>query len=101
MKKSVVYVLSGLAILVLLAVAAAVILLNLDPNRYKDYIAGKVSQQMGRTFEIQGDLKIGYFPWLHVETSGIFLENAPGFGGQPLLAADHVMVRVKTLLFRG
>ncbi|MEE4364865.1 MAG: AsmA family protein [Desulfotignum sp.] len=97
MKKSVVYVLSGLGILVLLAVAAAVILLNLDPNRYKDYIAGKVSQQMGRTFEIQGDLKIGYVPWLHVETTGIFLENAPGFGGQPLLAADHVMVRVKTL----
>ncbi len=97
MKKSVVYVLSGLGILILLIVAAAVIVLNLDPNRYKDYIAGKVSQQMGRTFEIRGDLKIGYFPWLHVETSGIFLENAPGFGDLPLLTADHVMVRVKTL----
>ncbi len=97
MKKSVVYVLSGLGILVLIVIAAAVIVLNLDPNRYKDYIAGKVSQQMGRTFEIRGDLKIGYFPWLHVETSGIFLENAPGFGDLPLLTADHVMVRVKTL----
>jgi len=97
MKKSVIYVLSGVGILLLLVVVAAVIVLNLDPNRYKDYIAGKVSQQMGRTFEIQGDLKIGYFPWLHVETSGIFVENGPGFGDQPMLAADHVMVRVKTL----
>ncbi|MCF8092858.1 MAG: AsmA family protein [Desulfotignum sp.] len=97
MKKSVIYVLSGLVVLVVMIVAAAVIVLNLDPNRYKDYIAGKVSQQMGRTFEIRGDLTIGYFPWLHVETSGIFLENAPGFGDLPLLAADHVMVRVKTL----
>ncbi|MFO7913326.1 MAG: AsmA family protein [Desulfotignum sp.] len=97
MKKPVIYILSGLGILVLMVVVAAVIVLNLDPNRYKDYIAGKVSQQMGRSFEIQGDLKMAYYPWLHVEASGIFLENAPGFGDQPLLAADHVKIRVKTL----
>ncbi len=97
MKKPVIYILSGLGILVLLVVVAAVIFLNLDPNRYKDYIAGKVSEQMGRSFEIRGDLKMAYYPWLHLEASGIFLENAPGFGDQPLLAAEHVKVRVKTL----
>ena len=97
MKKSVKIVLSGLGILVLVVVVAVVVIVNLNPNQYKDYIAGKVSQQMGRAFEIQGDLKLGYYPWLHIETSGVFLANAPGFGELPMLSADYVRVRVKTL----
>ncbi|WP_024334177.1 AsmA family protein [Desulfotignum balticum] len=97
MKKVFLLTLSGLGILILVAVAGAVIVLNLDPNRYKDYVAKKVSQQVGRTFEIQGDLRVKYYPWLHLEMSKIFLENAPGFGDGPMLTADYAMVRVKTL----
>lgn len=97
MKKIILLILSGLGILILLAVVAAGILLNLDPNRYKDYVAEKVSQELGRTFEIKGDLKTGYYPWLHLEMSGVFLENAPEFDDVPMVAADHVTVRVKTL----
>ncbi|MCA1795834.1 MAG: AsmA family protein, partial [Desulfobacteraceae bacterium] len=97
MKKGFVFVSFGLAIVILLVVVAGVIVLNLDPNRYKEYITSKISQQMGRQFEIKGDLKLGYYPWLHIEASQVFLENAKGFGDLPLLAADHVMVRVKTL----
>ncbi|MDZ7666946.1 MAG: AsmA family protein [Desulfotignum sp.] len=97
MKKTIVLILSGLGILILLAVVAAGILLNLDPNRYKDFVAEKVSQQLGRTFEIKGDLKTGYYPWLHLEMSGVFLENAPKFDEVPMVAADHVTFRVKTL----
>ncbi len=40
---------------------------------------------------------MGYYPWLHLEMTQIFLENAPEFDEVPMLAADHVMVRVKTL----
>jgi uncharacterized protein involved in outer membrane biogenesis len=97
MKKTVLLIVSALGILMLLAVVAAGILLNLDPNRYKDYVARKVSQQLGRSFVIKGDLKTGYYPWLHLEMSGVFLENAPEFGDEPMVAADRVMVRVKTL----
>ncbi len=97
MKKGFVFVSLGLGIVILLVVIAGVIALNLDPNRYKAYITGKISQQMGRQFEIKGDLKVAYYPWLHIEASQVFLENAEGFGDLPLLAADHVMVRVKTL----
>ncbi len=101
MKKTVLLIVSGLGILILLAVVAGVILLNLDPNRYKDYVAEKVSQQLGRTFEIKGDLKTAYYPWLHLEMAGVFLENVPEFGDEPMLAADRVMVRVKTLPLLG
>lgn len=97
MKKSILFVLSGLGVFILLGVVAIVIVLNLDPNRYKAYLTDKISQQMGRSFEIQEDLRIDYFPWLAVEASGIFLANAPGFDDEPLFKADHVMVRVKTL----
>lgn len=101
MKKTILLILSGLGILILLAVVAAGILLNLDPNRYKEYVTEKVSQQLGRTFEIKGDLKTAYYPWLHLEMSGVFLENAPKFDDVPMLAADHITVRIKTLpLFR-
>jgi AsmA protein len=84
MKKSILFVLSGLGVLILLGVVAIVIVLNLDPNRYKAYLTDKISQQMGRSFEIQEDLRIDYFPWLAVEASGIFLANAPGFDDEPL-----------------
>jgi AsmA protein len=97
MKKLIVFVSLGLAIVTLLVVVAGVIVLNLDPNRYKAYITGKISQQMGRQLEIKGDLKVAYYPWLHIEASQVFVENAKGFGDLPLLAADHVVVRVKTL----
>ncbi len=101
MKKIFLLILSGLGVVILLTVVAAGIVLNLDPNRYKDYVAEKISQQLGRTFEITGDLRVEYYPWLHLEMSGIFLENAPEFDDVPLLTADHVMVRVKTLPLLG
>jgi AsmA protein len=97
MKKRFVFVSLGLGIVILLVVIVGVIALTLDPNRYKAYITGKISQQMGRQFEIRGDLRVAYYPWLHIEASQVFLENAKGFGDLPLLAADHVTVRVKTL----
>ena len=101
MKKTILLIVSGLGILMLLAIVAAVIVLNLNPNRYKDYVAEKVSQQLGRTFEIKGDLKTAYYPWLHLEMAGVSLANIPEFGDEPMMAADRVMVRAKTLPLLG
>ena len=48
------------------------------------------------------DLKLSYFPWLAVETGGITIGNAPGFGGEtaespPFASIEHLAARVKLL----
>jgi len=69
--------------LCLLLVTAGILMVNLDPNYYKDFIAQKIGRKIGRSFEISQGLKIQYYPWLGIEASGIIIGNAKGFGDSP------------------
>ena len=56
----------------------------------------------GRKLAVTQDLKLSYFPWLAVETGGITIGNAPGFGGDaadkpPFATIERVAARVKLL----
>ena len=92
-------VLIGLILLlVVLIVAAALILPRvIDPNDYKDEIVQAVKDKTGRDLAIEQPLSLSVFPWLGVETGGVVLGNAPGFGDQPFLRVDRLGVRVKLL----
>ncbi len=88
----------GSVLLVVLAVgAAAVALLTLDPNNYKDWIADKVRAQTGRELAIEGDIQLSYYPWLGLDVSKISLSNASGFGEAPFLQTETIKVRAKLL----
>ncbi len=86
-----------LALAALIAVAVLVLPLVVDPNDYKDRIVAEVKQQIGRDFAIEKPLKLSVFPWLGIETGGVTLGNAPGFGKQPFARVRHLGVRVKLL----
>lgn len=98
MKKFFKYLLFALSAIVLLLVAAALILPRvLDPNDYKEQIAAKVREATGRELDIQGDIRLSFFPWVGVEVGTARLGNAPGFGQQPMLAVESVDVKVRLL----
>ncbi|MCB1866339.1 MAG: AsmA family protein [Chromatiales bacterium] len=86
------------AVLVVLIVAAAILVpLFVDPNDYKEEIAGQARKHTGRDLTITGDLKLSVFPWLGVHTGALALGNATGFGPEPFAAVNSANVRVKLL----
>jgi hypothetical protein len=97
LKRFIKFFLWSLGGIMLVVVASGIIIINLDPNHFKDFIAGKISEKIGRQFEISQGLKIQYYPWLSIEASGIILGNAKGFTEHPFLKADYLKLRIKTL----
>jgi len=80
----------GLLVVVVLAVA-----LLFDPNDYKDEIAAQVEAATGRSLNLEGDLELGLFPWLSVDTGRIVLGNAEGFGPEPFAELDGASVAIR------
>lgn len=81
----------------LVAAAAVVLPLIIDPNDYKDEITAAVEGKTGREMAMPGDIELSVFPWLGVEVGEMRLANAPGFGEAPFAEIDGAGVRVKLL----
>ena len=106
--KAVKLVLGSLAAFVLLVLIAGMLFAAFfDPNDYKDVATDAFTTRTGRTLAIERDLKLSFFPWLAVETGGVTIGNAQGFGGDaadkpPFATIERVAARVKLLpLLRG
>jgi len=84
----------GLLVVVVLAVA-----LLFDPNDYKDEIADRVEAATGRSLTLEGDLELGLFPWLSVDTGRIALGNAAGFGPEPFAELEGASVAIRLWRF--
>ena len=101
--KAVKIVLGVLAALVVLLVLAGVLVASFfNPNDYKGVAADAFTARTGRKLAVTQDLKLSYFPWLAVETGGITIGNAPGFGGDsaespPFATIEHLAARVKLM----
>lgn len=93
----VVKILAWLAgILVLLLIALVVVIpMVVDPNDYKGLVVDKVKETTGRELKIEEDLSLSVFPWVGIETGGVELGNAEGFGPEPFARIDHLAVSVK------
>ena len=86
----------GAGILGVVAVSAMItILIFLDPNDYKDHIAARVKEHTGRDLNINGDIKLSFYPWLGIDVEQFSLSNAPGFGERPLLQAKTIKARAR------
>ena len=85
------------ALVALVAVAAIVLPLVVDPNKYKGRIAEEVQKATGREFAILGDIDLSVFPWLGLDIGRMRLANAQGFGDEPMAEVLGAQVRVKLL----
>jgi AsmA protein len=96
--KAVKIVFGVLAGVVILLIAAAVLVASFfDPNDYKGYVTDAFTARTGRTLEIAQDLKLSFFPWLAVQTGGITIGNAPGFGEEPFATVERAAARVQLM----
>ncbi|HUL80772.1 MAG TPA: AsmA family protein [Gammaproteobacteria bacterium] len=96
-------VLGSLAVFaLLLLIAGMLVAAFFDPNDYKGVATDAFTARTGRSLAVDQDLKLSFFPWLAVETGGVTIGNAPGFGGDaadkpPFATIEHVAARVKLL----
>ncbi|TAN69348.1 MAG: AsmA family protein [Methylobacter sp.] len=91
-------ILSTIAAMVLLLVAAACILpFVIDPNDFKAEIAAVVKDKTGRELVVDGDLKLSVFPWIGISTGKIALGNVPGFQDRPFASIEESNVKVLLL----
>lgn len=98
MGKLIKWLLGLVFVLVVLVVSAVIILpVVIDPNDYKDEIVNAVREETGRELEITRELNLSVFPWLGLETGGVTLSNAQGFGDRPFAKIDELGVRVKLM----
>ncbi len=86
---------SGLVLLVGVAMVLALVLIN--PNDYKGEIADAVRDKTGRELVFDGDLELSVFPWIGVQTGGISLSNAAGFSEKNMFSLKSADVSVKLL----
>lgn len=82
----------GLVILVLVLVPFFV-----DIDTYKPRIEREVAEATGRSFAIDGPLRLSLFPWAGVAFTGLHLGNPDGFGEKEMLDIQSFEVRVKLL----
>lgn len=73
---------AGVVLLVILTVL--VVTVFVDPNRYRGQIERTVADATGQPFQITGDLKISWYPWLAL-TMGPARFGQPAAPGQPPL----------------
>jgi AsmA protein len=73
-------------LLALLVAAAVVAMLVIDPDDYRDEIAQRASDQLGREVRLDGPMSLKFFPWLAIEISDVGVGNPPDFGEAPALA---------------
>ena len=99
MNKPLKYSLIGIAGLLFLVIAAAVIfVMTFDANRYKPQIERLVQEKTGRTLKLQGPLEAAVWPALGAKVAGVtFSERG---SDQQFLALDnaHVSVGLMALL---
>ena len=86
-----------LAVVLLVAAAAVIIPLVVDPNDFKEEIVEQVKQATGRDLSIEGDIELSVFPWLGVELGSLALSQPEGFGDEPFAAVEHAQVRAKLM----
>ena len=70
----------------LLVIAALAAMLLIDPDDYRDEIAQRSTDQLGREVSLDGPMSLKVFPWLAIEISDVGVGNPPDFGEAPSLA---------------
>ncbi len=95
MRKWIYYLTLGIAAGSAFLVVIIVILLKLfDANAYKDEISGLVFKQTGRELVFHGTVKLTVYPSLGVRLGAISLNNAEGFGPQPMVEIGEADVQI-------
>lgn len=100
LRRIVVLVFILIALLIITVVAAAFLI---DPDDYRDELAARASDQLGREVRLEGPMELRFFPWLALDIREVTVGNPPGFDEAPPLAGiERATAAVRVLpLLRG
>ncbi|MBI3546459.1 MAG: AsmA family protein [Gammaproteobacteria bacterium] len=84
-------------LILLLVILALSLAFFIDPNQYRDKIVEIVKTKTGRELRIEDKFSWSFFPWIGIETGGLQLSNAPGFGAEPFAHLDNAGAKVELL----
>ncbi|TMH42459.1 MAG: AsmA family protein [Betaproteobacteria bacterium] len=90
------YVIAGLVVLLVLAVA--IFAATFNPNRYKGEIERLVKERTGRTLQLRGDLQVAVWPSLGANVNGVALSERDPAQEFLSLEAAHASVALLPLL---
>lgn len=90
------------ALLLLVLLGVLVIVWLVDANAFKPRIEAEVRAATGRELVLAGDIELGFFPWLSLETGEGRFGNPPGFPAEPMASWRAARIGVKLFpLLRG
>jgi AsmA protein len=88
----------GIAVVVVLVIAAAIIVPFLIPvDTYKRELIAAVKQSTGRDLKINGKTSFSLFPSLAVEADDVALSNPPGAASPNMATFDALQMQLKLL----
>jgi AsmA protein len=93
MLKRILLIVGSLLLLVVLAAVALIVFV--DPNDYKPQISAYASRLAGRDVRIVDDIRLSIFPWVGVRLGKVVVENARGFGPEPLARIDRAQIQLR------
>lgn len=85
--KKIIYILLGLALAAVVAIAALVSLI--DPNQFKPQLVEQVRKNTGRELVIQGDIGWRFWPSLGLSLEKVALRNPAGFAEPDLVRFEQ------------
>ena len=98
MQKLIRYVLIGLAVILVLPIAALGIFVAVfDANAYKQEMSNLVLEHSGRELQFQGDVSLTIYPALGMKLGGLSFANAAGFGASPMVRISEASISVDLL----
>jgi AsmA protein len=92
----------ALCVVGLIAVAIAAIPFLVSTDLAKHRIADEIARWTGRSVSFSGEPEVSFFPHINVELRGVTLANPENMKGDPFIALDAVIGRIRILpLFLG
>ena len=96
--KTIKRVLLAVGILLAIGIGSLAAMINLvDPNDYKPELVGLIEENTGRVLDFPGELEISFYPWFGFRTGALSIQDAPGFGDEPMLSIASANVQLKLL----
>ena len=87
----------GLAVVVVLLVAAGVVISLIPLDSYKGEIQARVKEATGRDLRIDGDISLSLFPPVAVSVEDVGFANAPGASTPEMATIDRLDVALQVL----
>lgn len=85
------------AVVALVVVLVVGLLVLVDPNDYRDEIAGIVESQTGRPFTIEGEIELTFFPRIGLAVGAVELGDDPAFSDGPFVRAEGLNLAVDVM----